>query len=99
MYIHVFIILRKVTQSTSRLALISDSQKITRNFVSFVMYRKSFHPAYGKLDVLSSLFPIVPHVALAATATRATQEFVKDSLKLDEAVVIEANHDHKNIFL
>ena len=62
------------------------------------MYRKRFRPAYGKLDVLSNLFPIVLHVALTATATRATQEFIKDSLKLDEAVVIEANHDRKNIF-
>ena len=62
------------------------------------MCRKSFRPAYGKLDVLSSLFPSVPHVALTATATRATQAFITDSLKLDEAVVIEVNPDRKNIF-
>ena len=62
------------------------------------MYRKNFRPAYGKLDVLSSVFPSVPHVALTATATRATQEFIKDSLKLNEAVVIQANPDRENIF-
>ena len=62
------------------------------------MYRKNFRPAYGKLDVLSSVFPSVSHVALTATATRATQEFIKDSLKLNEAVVIQANPDRENIF-
>ena len=44
------------------------------------------------------VFPSVPHVALTATATRSTQEFIKDSLKLNEAVVIQANPDRENIF-
>lgn len=38
-------------------------------------------------------------MALTATATKSTQEWIKESLHLDEAVVvIEANPDRKNIF-
>ena len=62
------------------------------------MFRKHFRPACGKLDVLSSLFPSVPHVALTATATKATQAYISDYLKLDEAVVIEVNPDRENSF-
>jgi len=48
------------------------------------LYKKRFRAAYGKLDILSSLFPSVPHGTLTATATRATQAFIKYSLKPDE---------------
>lgn len=64
----------------------------------FILFRKHFRPAYGKLDVLSSFFPNIPHLALTATATKATKSLIIDSLKLCDPVTIIANPDRKNIF-
>lgn len=60
--------------------------------------RKHFRPAYGNLDILSSIFPSIPHVALTATATTSTKELIIDSLRLDNAFLVEANPDRSNIF-
>lgn len=38
------------------------------------LYRKQFLPAFGKLDVLCSIFRVVPILALTATATKAKQK-------------------------
>lgn len=38
------------------------------------LYRKQFRPAFGKLDVLCSIFRVVPILALTATATKAKQK-------------------------
>ena len=64
----------------------------------YFSFRKHFRPAYGKLDVLSSIFPDIPHVALTATATKSTQHVILNSLKFDNAVIIEANTDRCNLF-
>ena len=50
------------------------------------------------MDVLSSIFSGIPHLALTATATKSTKEAILDALKLDNAVVVEANPDRRNIF-
>ena len=38
-------------------------------YMSYFFVRDSFRPAYGKLDVLVSIFPNIPHLATSATAT------------------------------
>ena len=50
------------------------------------------------MDILSSIFPSIPHVALTATATTSTKELIIDSLRLDNAFLVEANPDRSNIF-
>ena len=39
-------------------------------------------PAYGKIEVLSNLFPTVPVLVLTGNATRATKSGIIDSLGL-----------------
>ena len=60
--------------------------------------RKQFRPAYGKLDILTSIFPDIPHIALTATATKETREEILQYLKFEDTVVIEANPDRSNIY-
>jgi superfamily II DNA helicase RecQ len=64
---------------------------------SFV--RNSFRPAYGKLDVLVSIFPEIPHLATTATATLKSQKEICDRLQIIDPVVISVNPDRSNIFL
>ena len=64
----------------------------------FFFVRDSFRPAYGKLDVLVSIFPKIPHLATTATATIKSQRAICDSLQLKQAVVISVNPDRRNIF-
>lgn len=68
-------------------------------FILFlILFRDHFRPAYGKLDILSSFFSNTPHIALTATATKATQSLIIDSLRLNDPIIIMANPDRKNIF-
>ena len=64
----------------------------------FFFVRDSFRPAYGKLDVLVSIFPKTPHLATAATATLKSQRAICNSLQLKQLVVISVNPDCRNIF-
>ena len=64
----------------------------------FFFIRDSFRPAYGKLDVLVSIFPKTPHLATTATATLKPQMAICNSLQLKQLVVISVNPDHRNIF-
>ncbi|CAB4009302.1 Hypothetical predicted protein [Paramuricea clavata] len=59
----------------------------------------SFRPAYGKLDVLVSIFPEIPHLATTATATLKSQKEICDRLQIIDPVVISVNPDRSNIFL
>ncbi|XP_029209961.2 ATP-dependent DNA helicase RecQ-like [Acropora millepora] len=58
----------------------------------------SFRPAYGKIGVLSNLFPEVPDLALTGTATRATKTGTIDSLGLSDPVMVESNPDRANLY-
>jgi hypothetical protein len=62
-------------------------------------FRDSFRPAYGKLDVLVSIFPEIPHLATTATATLKSQKTICDQLQLKDPTVISVNPDRSNIFL
>ena len=64
----------------------------------FSVLRCSFRPAYGKIGVLSNLFPAVPILALAGTATRATKKGIIDSLGLSDPVIVESNPDRANLY-
>ena len=65
----------------------------------FCFCRDSFRPAYGKLDILVSIFPEVPHLATTATATLKSQRTICDVLQLNTPKVIAVNPDRGNIFL
>ena len=64
----------------------------------FFFVRDSYGPAYGKLDVLVSIFPKTPHLATTATATLKSQRTICNSLQLKQLVVISINPDRRNIF-
>ena len=66
----------------------------------FFFVRDSFRPAYGKLDVLVSIyiFPKTPHLATTVTATLKSQRAIFDSVQLKQLVVISVNPDRRNIF-
>ena len=64
----------------------------------FSVLRCSFRPAYGKIGVLSNLFPAVPVLALTGTATRATKSGIIDSLGLSDPVIVESNPDRANLY-
>ena len=50
--------------------------------------RKQFRPAYGKLDILTSIFPDIPHIALSDTQKSLLQSKL-DNLRSEMEVVIE----------
>ena len=60
--------------------------------------RKTFRPAYGKLDILGSIFANVPFLALTATANSETKSMIIESLQLTDVELIEVNPDRENIF-
>ena len=64
----------------------------------FFFVRDSFRPAYGKLDVLFSIFPKTPHLATTAIATLKSQRAICNSLQLKQLVVISVNPNGRNIF-
>ena len=64
----------------------------------FFLVKDSYRPAYGKLDVLVSIFPKTPHLATTATATLKSQRAICNSLQLKQLVVISINPDRRNIF-
>lgn len=61
------------------------------------LYRKQFRPAFGKLDVLYSIFPDVSTLALTATANKDKQEKIINSIGLQLPVTVEVNPDRGNI--
>ena len=61
------------------------------SFHNFICNRKSFRPAYGKLDLLTSIFSKTPIIGLTATATKATQQKIEETLGLIKPVVIDVN--------
>lgn len=60
--------------------------------------RCSLRPAYGKIGVLSNLFPSLPVLALKGTATRVTKRGITGSLGLSDPVIFEFNPDRANIY-
>ena len=68
------------------------------SFHNFICNRKSFRPAYGKLDLLTSIFSKTPIIGLTATATKATQQKIEETLRLIKPVVIDVNPDCRNIY-
>jgi ATP-dependent DNA helicase RecQ len=56
-----------------------------------------FRPAYRKLDVLRTQFPVVPCMALTATATPAVLADIKKTLKLQDAPCLVGSFDRPNI--
>lgn len=56
-----------------------------------------FRPEYQDLDILANRFPVVPRVALTATADAATREDIVDRLKLKQSKRFVAGFDRPNI--
>ena len=67
------------------------------NFSGF--NRKDFQPAYSKLGSLASMFPNTPLLGLTATATKATQKKIEESLGMINATEILINPNRSNIYL
>lgn len=82
------------------------SQIFQRNVKSLVIDEahlveewKDFRSTYSKQDVLCSIFPTVPVVALTATATTTIKSKIIQSIGLNEPKVIEITPNRPNIFL
>lgn len=56
-----------------------------------------FRPEYMRLSVLHERFPMVPRVALTATADEMTRKEIVDKLRLEEATRYVASFDRPNI--
>ena len=66
----------------------------------FLNNRKSFRPAYGKLDLLTSIFSKTPIIGLTATATKQMQQKIVEAMGMISSFVIDVhvNPDRKNIY-
>lgn len=64
----------------------------------FLNNRKSFRPAYGKLDLLTSIFSKTPIIGLTATATKQMQQKIVEAMGMISPFVIDVNPDCKNIY-
>ena len=64
----------------------------------FLNNRKSFRPAYGKLDLLTSIFSKTPIIGLTATATKQMQQKIVEAMGMISPFVIDVNPDRKNIY-
>ena len=73
--------------------------KSTYNIIlPFLNNRKSFRPAYGKLDLLTSIFSKTPIIGLTATATKQMQQKIVEAMGMISPFVIDVNPDRKNIY-
>jgi ATP-dependent DNA helicase RecQ len=57
-----------------------------------------FRPEYQKLAALRDRFPLVPLIALTATADAATRQDIVTQLRLEAAPVFAAGYDRPNLF-
>jgi len=61
------------------------------------IWGNDFRPEYTRLTELTQLFPSVPVAALTATADTATQQDIRQQLKLHNAEVFVSSFERKNI--
>lgn len=58
---------------------------------------RDFRPAYQKFEKVRDLFPSIPIIALTATATKATRQIIKDSLRMKNPVEFIGSFDRPNL--
>ncbi|HJW29434.1 MAG TPA: DNA helicase RecQ [Saprospiraceae bacterium] len=63
------------------------------------IWGNDFRPEYAQLRQLTSLFPLVPVLALTATADKATQVDIQQQLQLRESKVFLSSFERPNIHL
>jgi ATP-dependent DNA helicase RecQ len=61
------------------------------------IWGNDFRPEYTRLTELTHLFPLVPVTALTATADTATQQDIREQLKLQNSEVFVSSFERKNI--
>lgn len=61
------------------------------------IWGNDFRPEYTRLTELTQLFPLVPVTALTATADTATQQDIRQQLKLQNSEVFVSSFERKNI--
>jgi ATP-dependent DNA helicase RecQ len=63
------------------------------------IWGNDFRPEYAQLPQLTSQFPLVPVLALTATADKATQEDIRNQLKLNSPKTYLSSFERPNIHL
>lgn len=58
----------------------------------------SFRPSFSKLGELTAIFPMIPHLALTATATAKCIEQLCEILQLRDVKLVTSNPDRPNIY-
>lgn len=63
------------------------------------IWGNDFRPEYAQLPQLTALFPLVPMLALTATADKATQEDIRNQLQLKDPLTFLSSFERPNIHL
>ena len=58
-----------------------------------------FHPDFGKISQLASIFPSIPFLLLTATAPKHVRDTITTFLLLNEPVLVVASLDRPNIYI
>lgn len=62
-------------------------------------WSNDFRPSYKKLGFLKELFPLIPIMALTATATEKVQKDIIKVLNLKNPLIIRTSFDRPNLFI
>ncbi|CAC5415324.1 recQ [Mytilus coruscus] len=73
--------------------------RILRSKKSFSKREEDFRPKFKQIGELTALFPNAAHLAVTATATPSSIQFLSKTLQYINPTIIQVNPDRPNLFL